>query len=945
MMLKSNLSVFTPTLFLSLFLRMQRFGEDLPLPLTTPDNEWPSVLIGPSDDPTTTQGSGSSIPYSLTSSSTSNSGMTSGTGTGLGWVTGSSTLDGSVSPLGGSGEQGVRGLDGRRKGTEGDIAPWLMDDTGFFGSGSGSGAGAGSGSGLPLRAPGLGEMMRNSSFPSPGSITTTTTTTTTNPSSTRLNLRQKSLNIPSSASSSSSSAAIAAATASAYNPSSRACVPLTTIAASPPNSNDWLGSFEGGSGGGGLTRPGGEMRREGSYSSQISATGQGPSATSNMAPSHHHKLYRPASLRNRGRSSSRTRQGSGDSTRTTIDDRSAAYDHQHQQVAMDSVGGILEVPPTGYGGRGGGVPVSPSGGGAGVSGSVYGRDVRVGSQASLGSTLTLSGGQRGESRSSTGGYEHGAALTATTSTSTTTQGHDKKKGLSALTGLLKRKGNAGQRPSTGGSDRSDPGSNWSAATIPATAPPMASPPRSARQGSAYDPAVAPFASSSMEPMSARSAMHNPSVTSLSTMNEADGYYPQSGQQQQPSQPPPTLTREPEKGRHSLGRNFLSKARKPSKKPTSAQVPLEVTVDEHPEGKGTMFVLDTDLDDMSGIVRASSTPSGSDTQSIGASSNQAAIDQRRDTMASTASSNSSPIHPFEGKVVAGALGGDKSFNFRRDNPFSGSGDSTSSSQFIVISTPTSPYTGAAKQSLPTSGKINTRRPSQLRNVGIGPNDTVTGEQAQLQPLDVSGPREGAPTVFNEDPFGAFTPRPSLAERKGFGMRMDFDEIPKNNFLRVDPRDDGMLSPGTGAREFDLTPSVEHQQMLQAAWTAPESWGVEGDQIPPPEDDPSSDEVEMDNSPNSPDPKPPAAIARTSGAPPAFGSKPAERRPKARPGSSAKRPTTGAGKSTARPGTSGSANAATNVSVGLAGTSLMMKLIRICSSSTSSGYTTSIPRLQL
>ena len=815
-----------------------------------------------------------------------------------------------------------------------------MDDTGFFGSGAGAGSGSGS-SGLPLRAPGMGEMMRNSSFPSPGSMTAAPTT---NPSSTRLNVRQKSLNISSSASSSSSSAAVASATASAYNPSSRACVPLTTIAASPPNSNDWLGSFEGGSGRGGLARPGGGVTREASYSSQTSATGQGPSAISTTGQTQHHKLYRPASLRNRGRSSSRTRQGSGDSARTTIDERSAAYDHHQQQGAMDSNGGILGVPPTGYGGRGGGVPVSPSGGGSGISGSVYGRDARLGSQASLGSTLTLSGGQRGESRSSTSVYEHGAALTATTSASTTTQGHDKKKGLSALTGLLKRKGNAGQRPSTGGSDRSDPGSSWSAAPVATSAPPMASPPRSVRQGSTYDPAVAPFASSSMEPMSSRSGMHNPSVTSLATTHETDGYYPQSGQQQQPSQPPPTLTREPEKGRHSLGRNFLSKARKPSKKPTSAQTPLEVTVDEHPEGKGTMFVLDTDLDDMSGIVRASSTPSGSDTQSIGASSNQAGIDQRRDTMASTASSNSSPIHPFEGKPTAGAPGGDKSFNFRRENPFSGSGDSTSSSQFLVISTPTSPYAGGARQSLPMSGKINTRRPSQLRNVGIGPNDTETGEQAQLQPLDVSGPREGAPTVFNEDPFGAFTPRPSMAERKGFGMRMDFGQIPKNNFLRVDPQDDGMLSPGTGAREFDLTPSVEHQQMLQAAWTAPESWGVEGDQIPPPEDDPSSDEVEIDDTPDSPDPKVTAAIARASGAPPAFGSKPAERRSKARPGSSAKRPTTGAGKSTARPGTSGSANAATNVSGGLAKIDFMTELTRISSSSTSSGYIISIPPSQ-
>lgn len=551
-------------------------------------------------------------------------------------------------------------------------------------------------------------------------------------------------------------------------------------------------------------------------------------------------------------------------------------------------------------------PVSPSGAPS-VNGAY--RDLRSGSQISLGST--------------SGQHHHQQLWQHQRETSGTHSG-DKKKGLSALTGLLKRKGGSGGRPSTGGSDGAGQRleSQASPGSIGPTSP--SRPARPGRPGSANDAVAPAFGSTSGGSDSVRARRktgHNPSVISLATSVHAPN-------------------EDVEKSRHSLGRGFLSKARKPSKKP-AGEAALEVSVDDRP--KGTMYVLDTDLHDMRGIVRphqASLTPSGSDSQSTGTSAGPGVADWRRDTMISTASSSSYVY--LDGKPVPPTTS-EKGIHFRKENPFSGSGDSVASSNQGAMSTPPSPFASFAKQSLTSSARGNARRPSQLRNVKSGSVGTDGFEQTQLQPLDDVDSREGTPTVFNEDPFGAFCPSSTMASfsvRKGLGMHMDFEGLPKADSLRVDPRDDGMLSPGTGIREFNLTPLTENQQ-LQAAWTAPESWGVEGDQVPVPEDDPSSDEVEVEDAPDSPEASVPTVPDRSPGAPHAFGSKPAERRTKIKPGSSAKRPATGSGKVVVRPTTSGSTHAAVNVS------DEVCMLVRSCSAdrfpcydSILSVYTTSI-----
>ena len=752
--------------------------------------------------------------------------------------------DSQIPPWVGGDGQGRPGMESRTGSTgtstgrnEGAIAPWLTDDAE---SGLDMNNNRPGNNNMSIRAP-----ARNPSYPtltpSGGSLAGPSTG-----SASRIGLRQKSLNVPSS------------------NPH----VPLstlTTIAASPPgfsglSSGAYLQHHEAGTSSGFRGEPGkrpSEMRREGSYSSQTS-TGGGSTMT--------HKLYRPttsASMQ-RARSSSRDRQGSDDSS--TLD--GYGLDSTGSMVGTSTMASSVSRLP----------PVSPS-----RAPSVNGlyRDVRSGSQISLGST-------------GPGQQYHQQLLQHQREASGGHQG-DRKKGLSALTGLLKRKGGSTGRPSTGGSDGTGYRAEQQQASPGSTGPTSPSrPAKPSRPGSANDAVAPPFGSTSGpdSDRARRRTGHNPSVVSLATSTHAPA-------------------EEAEKGRHSLGRGFLSKARKPSKKP-STQTPLEVSVDEHP--KGTMFVLDTDLDDMRGIVRPhqpSLTPSGSDSQSTGTSAGPGVADLRRDTIISTASSSSYAY--LDGRPIPTPTS-EKAIHFRKENPFSGSGDSTTSSQYGATSTPSSPFTSFAKQSLTSSAKINTRRPSQLRNVKLGSIETDSFEQTPMQPLDDEESREGTPTVFNEDPFGAFCPsstQASFSERKGHGMRIDFDGLPKSDITRVDPRDDGMLSPGTGAREFNLTPLTEYQQM-QAAWTAPESWGVEGDQVPVPEDDPSSDEVEVVDAPESPGSPAPAVLDRTLGTPHAFGSKPAERRSKTKPGSSAKRPTTGTGKVVVRPTTSGSAHAAVNVS---------------------------------
>jgi hypothetical protein len=348
---------------------------------------------------------------------------------------------------------------------EGAIAPWLTDDVemsrngGSMSNSSNNNVGSAA---MSTRAP-----ARHPSYPTLGGGSSSGIGGG-GPSMTSAsrNVRQKSLNVPLS---------------HLHMPGST----LTTIAASPPGfsglssgaylqkHDDGAGTRSGETAGKGSKRPS-EMRREGSYSSQNSTGG----TDSN-------KLYRPSTASmQRGSSSSRDRQGSDDSS--TLD--GYGLDSTGSMVGSSTMTSSVSRLP----------PVSPSG--TSSANGVY-RDIRSGSQISLGSTA--------------GQYHHQQYLHHQRETSGNQPG-DKKKGLSALTGLLKRKGPTGGRPSTGGSDGSGPRGEQqiSPGSMGPTSPSRSV--RSGRPGSANDAVAPPFGASSgsMSERARRKTGHNPSVVSL-----------------------------------------------------------------------------------------------------------------------------------------------------------------------------------------------------------------------------------------------------------------------------------------------------------------------------------------------------------------------------------------------------------------------------------------------
>lgn len=253
-------------------------------------------------------------------------------------------------------------------------------------------------------------------------------------------------------------------------------------------------------------------------------------------------------------------------------------------------------------------------------------------------------------------------------------------------------------------------------------------------------------------------------------------------------------------------------------------------------------------------------------------------------------------------------------FTKVNPFS-SGSSNGSVEFKP-QTPPSPHAYSPKNSLPPNAQP--RRPSQLRNVKMGSIDSDgsngSRDNGPLQPAWASlSPSQ--PTVFN-DPFGSSKPA-----------------------LSLNPPEDGERTHSrsiTGTSQHTVIPET---QMLApaiagpgAAWAAPESWGVEGDEEVTgdetssssgedngdwaPEDEPPSPEVQ-------PERRPSLILPISEGKkPPPFGFKsrtPSGNLAQGRPGTATKsgraktrdgRPVTASKSGTSnRPGTSGSAHMAT------------------------------------
>ncbi|KAK4684783.1 hypothetical protein P7C73_g5383, partial [Tremellales sp. Uapishka_1] len=262
-------------------------------------------------------------------------------------------------------------------------------------------------------------------------------------------------------------------------------------------------------------------------------------------------------------------------------------------------------------------------------------------------------------------------------------------------------------------------------------------------------------------------------------------------------------------------------------------------------------LDMDLDNMEGIVDptlANATPeppstSGSTVSESLASSSMGFADALNQTssLATTPSNDSTDSSgtngsPAPGRTLIGEAQRDRQ-TFNRPNPFM-TGSSAGSIELNKPGTPPSPHSLSPKHSLP-SYSTQPRRPSQLRNVKMGSTDSETSaDNSSLQPIAPTWAGLLAPsqsTVFNTDPFGT--------------TKSATDSRPNSRSARttpVQPADSKMGTPP--GLDLKLTaPTIAGG----AAWAAPESWGVEGDEEEPEEttsEEEDADWVEAEPSDN-------------------------------------------------------------------------------------------------
>lgn len=310
-----------------------------------------------------------------------------------------------------------------------------------------------------------------------------------------------------------------------------------------------------------------------------------------------------------------------------------------------------------------------------------------------------------------------------------------------------------------------------------------------------------------------------------------------------------------------------------------------------------FTLDMNLDDMEGIVdtnMANATPAPASRPSQAPTAASSIVLQ--DALGSFASSSQS------GSGDSGASGSSRAVvspadreTFTRPNPFGESGQGSNDGK---ARTPPSPHTLtlSPKHFLPPG--TQPRRPSQLRNVKMGSVDSDSSVPDSIQPLSPAWAAGSPGVTLFHDPFGSSA---AASQRPKEGLSP----------LRAnDPADQATASNAALA--------------AAAAWAAPESWGVEGDDEP--EDATSSDEddwaqaEEMASVPSIDQNLLQPSISGSSRKPPPFGHKSMGSNGP-RPGSSTARknrtrtangrPNSATRPSTAtRPGTSGSTNVSTS-----------------------------------
>jgi adenylate cyclase len=272
-----------------------------------------------------------------------------------------------------------------------------------------------------------------------------------------------------------------------------------------------------------------------------------------------------------------------------------------------------------------------------------------------------------------------------------------------------------------------------------------------------------------------------------------------------------------------------------------------------EPVGKRYELDTDLNDMEGIVDMSHLQSFSGPYSpAGPPVVPISVDKssgRPITPSANTSSSAAASHPgrlsatssavSEGSTSAAVTPIEQADSpFQPQNPFFPIMDNASGVPVQLL--PSSPQITLQKQSI-ASTQSYSRRPSQLRQV-----ESLVSNASPSESDFTPTPRRSE-SGFG-DPFNGPTDASKATEpaaRKRPNMRLDLQpntfSMDAAGFKALSALTPDMMSPGTQMQAFRLTPlSEKGSTAAQAAWQAPESWGVEGDEEP--EDAASSDEAD-------------------------------------------------------------------------------------------------------
>ncbi|KAJ9123206.1 hypothetical protein QFC22_001399 [Naganishia vaughanmartiniae] len=283
-------------------------------------------------------------------------------------------------------------------------------------------------------------------------------------------------------------------------------------------------------------------------------------------------------------------------------------------------------------------------------------------------------------------------------------------------------------------------------------------------------------------------------------------------------------------------------------PVSQSPQISASPERCREPIGKRYELDTDLNDMRGIVDMSQLQAATAPHSPSGGFPPHADDLTSRSRLSSAQTVSSGSTGYPGRTSnATSNTSDGSGRvlisptekldspFQPQNPFFPSLDTKIAAPQHVL--PPSPHTTIQKQSV-SAAPSQPRRPSQLRQVESTAADVSPGSSI-FTPPQSSSVRSSTYSMET----GQIT---EPTQRKRPTMRIDLQpntfSMDAAGFNALTALTPDVMSPGTHMQTFRLTPLSERGGAggAQAAWQAPESWGVEGDEEP--EDTASSDEAD-------------------------------------------------------------------------------------------------------